>query len=612
MTATPTDPQQFNAAPVAQKNDEGVGHSPKPNKPKGRQAWFWSGLWLLLLAASSGLGLWAIAMITRLPPLPKCDDISVFSADSERLYCARQATVSGSERDLVAGVQLVSGWDESHPLHQDSQDEANRWSKGLFKLAQQRMQSGNLDRAEQLLGYIPARAEIYAEAGTALERWQEEWATGNEITAAVKEDISNQNWSGARKQLRDIKRLTSDYWLKDRHRYLGQFIQQEEDARRSLITAQTLAESDSPDDLAEALGLVRQIEVQSNAWPEAKPLIEDWSVELLNYGFRKWEQEDLDAAIKLIQQVPVDLAIGSEAEDLVLFAQSQRLATFEADWEPVYGDILNLKDAIKAAKQIDQDSPFYQDTQINIALWTKQLGDLQKLYGATLMAKLDQKGALEIAIAQAKAINPERPQRQQAQTLISHWSKEIQRLEDRPFLARAQQLADSGDKASLELAIAEARKIEQGRALRIDAQTDIARWTKQIQVLEDQPLYSEALDLASKGKLRDAITAARKIEKGRALYTQAQNSIKAWTTRIQVAEDRPILDEAEELAYQGRLSDAIAVAARIESGRALYSEARNAIAIWDAERSYIQSLQEPAATSNDDAYYDDDEYYEDE
>ena len=603
MTATPTDSKQFGSAPGEPEQGASALVEAKVSTSKGRQTWFWSVVWLLLLAASSALGIWAVAFITRLPPLPNCDQISVFSADSERLYCARQAAVSGSEQDLVAGIQLISAWDDTHPLYQDSQEVADRWSKGLFKLAQQRMQRGHLERATQLLAYIPARADMYAEAQVAAERWQQEWTKGEEITTAVLTDTSNQNWSGARKQLREIKRLTSDYWLKERYRYLGQHIQQEEDARRTLIQAKTLARDRNMETLAEALTLVRQIEVQTHAWPEAKPLITEWADTLLTYGLQKWEQAELEAAIAVIQQIPADLAAQPEAQDLVRFAHAQRLATFRQDWQPAYGDLLNLMDAIQAMQGIEEGSPFYSEAQTKLALWTNQLSDLKQLYGATLVANFNQKASFQTAIEQAQSITADRPQRQQAQTLIAHWSKEIQRIEDRPFLGRAQQLAENGDKASLQAAIAEAAKIQQGRALRIDAQTKIAQWTKQIQVLEDQPLYSKALDLASKGKLQDAITEARKIQKGRALYSQAQDSIKDWTTRIQVAEDRPILDEAEELAYQGRLSDAIAVAAQIASGRALYREARNAIAIWDAERSYIQSLQQPAA----DIYYEEEE-----
>ncbi|MEM1240116.1 MAG: hypothetical protein AAGI45_09780 [Cyanobacteria bacterium P01_H01_bin.26] len=590
MTATPTDSQQFGPSP---EGDETALLDVRKVEPKGRQTWFWSGLWLLLLAASSALGIWAIAFITRLPPLPNCDQISTFSADSERLYCAKQAAISGTERDLVAGVQLIAAWDETHPLYQDSQDVLNRWSKGLFKLAQQRMQAGNLDRAIQLVEYIPPRTDTYGEAGGAVERWQQEWVSGADIATAVTEAVGNENWSGARKQLLEMKRLTSDYWLTDRYQYLGQYIRGEENARRTLNQAKSIASSGQMDDLAEALALVRQIGVQSNSWPEAKPLVTEWGNTLLNYGFQKWEQEDLDGAIAIIQQVPRNLAVKPEARDLVRFAHAQRLATFNQGWEPTYGAMLNLMEAIQAVRGIGSDSLFYDDAQAKLDLWVEQLSDLQQLYSATLVANLHQKGSLKMAINQATSIGTDRPQRQQAQTLISHWTKEIERIEDRPFLTRAQQLASSGDKASLEAAIAEARNIQQGRALRIAAQTDIAKWTKQIQVLEDQPLYSQALDLASEGKLADAIKAAQKIQEGRALYSQAQSSIKDWTNRIQVAADRPILIQAEELAYEGRLTDAIAVAAQIAPGRALYREARNSIAIWDAERAYIRSLQAP-------------------
>ncbi|MBT9313110.1 AAA family ATPase [Leptothoe kymatousa] len=607
MTATPTDPQQF----ASSSSGENVALVLTKRRSVGFKlgaGWFWPTLWLLILGASSALGIWAIAFITRLPPLPDCDRIFRFSADSERLYCARQASVSGAEQDLVAGVQLVASWQDTHPLYQDSQDETNRWSKGVFKLAQQRMQAGNLGRANELLGYIPERAENHPQVLEALDAWQQEWERGNELVAAVKEDVANQNWSGARKQLRDIKRLTSDHWVKDKYQYLDQYIKSEEDARRNLIRAQSMADSGDMDQLVEALTLVRQMDMQSAAWPEAKPLLEKWATTLLNHGFQKWEQEDLTGAIAIIQQVPMDLATAPEAQDLVHLAHAQRLAKFNQQWVPTYGDIVNLMEAIQALKGIESGSPFYTEAEVKLGQWTEQLKDLQKLYGASLIANLNQKSSLQVAIAEAKEVAEGRPQRQQAQTLIAHWLKEIERIEDRPLLARAQQLADKGDKASLQAAIAEAQNVELGRALRVEAQTKVAQWTKQIQVLEDQPLYSKALELASKNKLRDAITEARKIEKGRALYGQAQDSIKEWTARIQVAQDRPILNEAEELAYQGRLSDAIVVASRIAPGRALYNEARNSIAVWDAERAYIESLRAPADDGYDDGYDDDDHH----
>ena len=148
-----------------------------------------------------------------------------------------------------------------------------------------------------------------------------------------------------------------------------------------------------------------------------------------------------------------------------------------------------------------------------------------------------------------------------------------------------------GTIAVLLQAIREAGQVARGRALRVEAQTLIAEWLDQIEVIEDQPFLNEANTLASEGKLQEAIAAAEQVQPERALYGQAQTMIKDWTTTIQVAEDRPILDEATARAYEGELSNAIVIASQIAPGRALYNEAQNAIAIWDAEREYIWSLE---------------------
>jgi hypothetical protein len=70
-----------------------------------------------------------------------------------------------------------------------------------------------------------------------------------------------------------------------------------------------------------------------------------------------------------------------------------------------------------------------------------------------------------------------------------------------------------------------------------------------------------------------------------------------WTTTIQIAEDKPILDEAKDLAYVGSLSAAINMASQIAPGRALYDEAQRAIALWKAEREYIWSIWEAEGRS---------------
>lgn len=565
--------------------------------PRTSAVWVWPLLWLSLLAGSTATGLWAVAWMTRIPPLPDCEQISSFSADSQRLYCVRLSAEAGTEEGLVEALSLISTWSESHPLHQDSYRFLGDWSEALFEKAQSHMQTGAITRAINLAEQIPTQAEIYGQVQSEIATWQGEWEKGNALTEQIDLAIKTRDWSGARQALQEMKLLRSDYWLGERHQFLTQRVKSEQSARQQLESAQTLASSGQIEDIAEAFTQAQAIDVQSRAWGDAEPDLKTWAEALLQYGFQKWEQEDLEAAIAIIQRVPVDLAKAPEAKDLVTFAHAQRLAQQgDGDWLPSYSAMLNLVEARAAVQKISANSPFYEQAQARLDEWAQKLEDTRQLYFANMLAQLGHKPLYEMAIAEAAEITPDRPQRLQAQTLLSHWQKEIERVEDRPFLVRAQELAAAGNTESFQAAIAEARKVELGRALRIEAQTKIAAWLNQIEVIEDQPILDKALALASNGKLQEAVNEARAIEEGRALFAEAQSSIQEWTTTIQIREDRPILQRAEGLAAQGRLSDAIAVASRVGRGRALYGESRNSIALWASQRDAILSSRRQRAS----------------
>jgi hypothetical protein len=585
MTSTPTEPTQFD------------GNGLKPSPPGWWATWFWPLLWLTLLVSSSTVGLWALIWLTRIPPLPNCDQISSFSADGDRLYCAGVTADAGQEADLLAAIALVTDWQPDHPLYDESQKFVDRWSRALFTLAQQHLQQGALSQAIELVQQIPERADTYGEGQQAIATWQEEWTRGEAIAQQVDQSVNNQNWSGARKALQEMKLLSNDYWLATRYQVLADRVSGEERARSQLLQARTLAAAGDIEAIGEALTLALALDVKSQAWPEAKLDINVWAQILLRDGFQKWEAEDIDGAIAVIQKVPVDLAQEPEAQDLVRFAHAQRLARAgQGHWLPGYGEIWNLLEAIRAVQAIPATSPFYQAAQVSQKQWIETVDDLRQLQFANLLAQLGLKPAYREAIAQAAQIGPERPQRLRAQTLVSHWHQEIERLEDRPYLMQAEKLATAGKIPGLKAAIQAASRVKLGRALRVEAQTKIAAWTQQIQTIEDQPILDKALALANQGKLKEAIEQARNIKAGRALYETAQTSVADWTAQIQIAEDRPILARAENLAARGRLSDAIYLASRIGPGRALYREARSSIAIWDKERQYIWAIRgRPAA-----------------
>lgn len=597
--------------------------STPPTSHSGRRRWGayvrqrLSGLvlplvWAGILATAGGVSLRAVTLMTENPPLPDCNQLSAgLTSDSERLLCARASVQSGSAQALIEAIELVAPWTPSNPLYEEANRLMNRWSQALLAELEEMVQRGEMRRALSLADRIPERVAVYPQVKSAIATWDKEWNVGKELETEVLQAINARNWVAARRDLQRFKIFSSNYWVRTRHDQLRAKIDREQTARIRLEKARALVKTGDLEKLGEALALTKEINLETAAWSESKDEIDQWAERVLQYSFQKWEEEDLEAAIAVVQLVPPDMATTAEAKDLLNFGHAQRLASDPYDqWAPSYGQIYNLLEAIQAVQRISPDSPFYIQAQDSLAEWQKKLDDMVKIHYANTLAQVGQEATYRWAIGEAEEITQERPQRLQAQTLVSHWKKEIQRLEDRPILTEAVRIATLGGKENLRAAIAKAATVEQGRALRIEGQTYIAEWEDRIETIEDQPIMTEAQNLANSGELEDAINVAAKVKKGRALFADAQTAIKNWTEEKQTIEDRPILIRAQNLAAVGSLSAAIDVAAQIAPGRALYGEASVSIAIWDRERAYIWSLQSPAAPVDDSYSYSDDSYTE--
>ena len=564
----------------------------RPGGWAGVLTWIWPLLWFALLVSSSGLGIWAIALLTEIPPFPNCEQIHRLSADSDRLLCAKTKAASKAPDHLITALDLVAGWSIDHPLYKEAEPLLQQWSEDLLGVARSRIHQGYLSEATDMVQHIPPQASVYEQAQGSMRIWQAEWENGEQIARQVQAAINNRNWQDAIDLNQGLKGLYTDYWVGQRFRAWQQQIALEQTAWAQLETARALGQSDRLNDWLQALELAQTIDLRTQAWLSAQTYVDRWSQKVLAYSFQLWELGYLDQAIAIVQAVPADLSLAPDAQDLLQFSHAKRLAETLSVWEPKTADVLNLMEAIKAVEQISPDSPLYSEAQAHLGDWRLQLQDLLHLQAATFVAQLGQPSAYEFAIAQAVQVEADRPRRQQAQTLIAHWQQQMERIQDRPYLRRAQQLAQSSTVEALQQAITEASHIEQGRALRIEAQSLIAEWRANIQIIEDQPILRQANALASEGNLSEAIQVAQQIGVDRALYEQAQAAINDWTARIQIAEDGPILARAKDLAYQGSLTRAINTASQIGPGRALYGEAQQAIALWKAERAYIWSIRE--------------------
>lgn len=553
--------------------------------------WFWPVLWSALMVGSGVLGIWAIAWLTKIPPLPNCEDVSPASSLNNRLICAQANLQTGSVSELTKAVQLTAGWPEGHSLHAEAYPVLLEASQRLLKKATQRMHRGELDTAVQWAGEIPLETPLRQSAQASIWNWQQEWKKGNAIEQTAKQAIDAQDWALADTTLQKLKHLSSDYWLRQRHGELQQIKQREQTAWEQIAQARALAATSDPDNIGQALTLVQRVDLTSQAWSAAQADIDRWSQNLLLYSFQRWELGDVEGAIATVQKVPPDPSLVPEARDLIQFSHAKRLADQAQQQQPNPMQLLYLMEAIRAVEQIDASSPFYQAAQQFLQGWQAQLSDLRIVQLANLVAGFHQPLAYQYASDLAWEVGPDRPRRLQAQTLIAHWEDQIERVEDRPYLQLANALAEEATIPALQAAIAEARKVALGRAMRIEAQTRIADWTNRIEVIQDQPVLNRANTLASEDKLREAIEVAQGITPDRALHNEAQAMIVSWTRTIEVQEDSPIFEEAKSLAYRGSLTRAIDLATQIAPGRALYGEVQTAIALWEAERAYIWEMR---------------------
>lgn len=575
---------------------------PRQRKRPRPMQWLWLLLWVLLLGGSANLCLWAVAWLTQIPPVPDCAKISPTSVWRDRLYCAKVLVKAGSEADLAKAIALTADWPKPNSSYEEAESFLTTASEKLLFLANGEAQEGRLEEAVALASEIPLDTPLRQSAQGLIYSWRKEWESGTALEQQIQKTIELRQWEQARQHLQQLQTLKLDYWLRDRHGHWQQQLQQEQNAWVQLQQARELAADATPEGLQQGLTLARQIALGSHAWEQAKAEVDSWSQQLVSYALNQWQQGSLAEAIATAQMLPPSPNYAPEVQDLIQFSHAQKLAEKAApqapQYTPNYGDLFALVEAIRAAQKIASDSPFYPEAQAFIEDWQAQLQDLIRLQSAHMLATIGQEGAYRLAIDQAAQVTPERPRRLQGQTLVAHWQNQIQRIQDRPILRAADRLAQPGTIPALQTAIAKASEVELGRALRIEAQTRIAAWQQEIQVIEDRPILNEANALASEDQLQQAIQVARRIQPGRALYDRAQDLINGWTAQIQIAEDKPILDEAKDLAYIGSLTRAINLASQIAPGRALYDEAQNAIAIWKAEREYIWSIREAEANGS--------------
>jgi hypothetical protein len=447
------------------------------------------------------------------------------------------AAETGNLDDILASLTLVGSWDESHPLHYEVKPLVEQWSWVALKEAQQKLLNSDLDDAVALIDYIPKASPVYERAQDSLQAWNQEWEQGDKIWQQAQTALKNQDWGHASKQVLALAELNNQHWRTHQVQALSQQIRQERQARRQLARAIDLASGGGIPQLGAALRTASQIDANTYAYQTAQPYMDRWSDWLLNLGLDQWYASDLNQAISLGRNAAVNPNRAKAAQELIWLSQSRQMAQASVGtWRTSPDQLVQLYRAMVVANQIPADSPYYPQAQSSVATWSTHLADLTKVQMAQIPGRLQNLETLKLAIDQAAQIPVGNPRRQQAQTLIAHWRLEAERVEDRPYLTRAHQLAKPGTIEALHQAIETASQIAMNRALRNEAQSWIYVWNNQIEVLQDRPILTAARELAKEGNYSQAIAKASNVKSGRALFQEAQAAIAGWRREIYAIE----------------------------------------------------------------------------
>lgn len=588
--------------------DRSAQSLPKPQRKRGLFVRFCRSLQRLLVACKNGIvrlvSTWqfliaaaflacigasglAIALIIQLPALPNCPAVFwPLASASMRFECARIAASKQTAKDLLEAIVLVDGLPVDHAMRPEVDRLIELWSQEVLKLAEELYQKGELDQAVAAAQKIPHKVTAYRLVEERVKTWQTTWTKAEAIYHKAEAALRKRDWRGAFEQAVRLLDINNKYWQTTRYDDLNKRINTARLDGNKLFKAEWLADQGDLASFKQAMTLAQEIRPDSYIYALAQVKIQAFGRRMLDLAQKSLDRQQLQEALSIISQIPPQAQVESEKRDMTVLANAQSHI-----WDD---SVAGLEEAIAQAQRIQPGRPFYQKAQSLITRWQYEIEGLAQIERARLLAQGGTIEALQTAIAAASQVRSSNPRWQEAQTEIQKWQNATQTIVDRPVLDQAEQFAAAGDVNSLQTAINQASQVTPGRSLYREAQQKIEQWTRQIQQMQDQPYLDQARAYANAGNIQAAIELAGRIQPGRALYNQAQDSISRWRGQVQAQVDQAQvaqaqtqaqrnLQEARQLANTGTvnaLSSAIQIASQISTSGTTQSEINAAINQW--------------------------------
>lgn len=283
--------------------------------------------------------------------------------------------------------------------------------------------------------------------------------------------------------------------------------------------AKTIADEQDVNKLYTAIELVDSVPMDDPQRPMAERLIQEWSQSIIRLGENAFQQGDIDAAVEIVKQIPVNVSVHKIVDNQI------------KKWNSIWSKAEDIYE--NAVVKINEDN---RDNYYLALLKAKELLKLGNDYWATTKY---QELVAQIQEIKEKNEEQEASEKKQLQVTntqelekINQWEQE-QEVQDLAYLKKARELANSGKIEDMIDAISEASMVTYGRHYE-EAQTLIAQIRQQIEVADDRSSLEKAKELASQNdlvSLEMAINEASIIQNGHPLYKEASEQISKWTER---------------------------------------------------------------------------------
>jgi hypothetical protein len=541
----------------------------------------------LAIAISTTFGAIGYTTLLHQPSVPRnCDAVFwPFASASFRIYCAQAYADQGSLESLLQAIDLVNNLSPDHPLRPEINRRIEIWARQVLDRADGAFHDGQLERAIKFAQRIPENTSAFPLVEKRIAKWREVWAEGKGIYDRAEAALKGQDWRRAFQVSLPLMDVQNRYWSDAQFQRLNQRIITAQMDDSKLGKARRLIRWGGFEDLVNALKLVRQVGPDRDFYSSARVLLNQIAEKLLGLAQAALDQQDLNRASEIAQQIPEDSKQADAAQDFLVLADAE-------SW--TWGNsVEGLKQAIAKAQSLAPNRPLYAKAQELIFAWQSDMQAVAILQQAEQVAQKGSIVDLQTAIIQVQqvpaTISPYR--HKVVQSNLQDWTQRMQTLQDQPLLDRAEQLAATGDLSDLRKAIGVALQISQGRALYAQAQERVKAWSEQLQLAtqpqlppptavpdegaaQSQAELQEAIALAGKGtpeSLVQAMQKANQISFQSSARLQADEAINNWGEEVlKLARQRAEVDTLE----------AIAIVKQIPEFSSAYTEAQSLMQTW--------------------------------